>query len=121
MASPAKRRRPATICAVSNGIEPFSGLNDMMSKLAERERTSNAPHMTPGIQHHALPSQSLSRPPSNVTLKPVIPPIQLDEMTPPPVPPKPIVIRADQMYDQIAQPQNRWQFTPVQQRRQSMW
>jgi hypothetical protein len=121
VSSPAKRRRPATICAVSNGTEPFPGLNDMMAKLANREKTSNAPHMTPGIQHHALPSQSLSRPPSNATLKPVIPAMMFDETPPPPVPPKPIVIRADQMYDQLPQQQNKWQFTPVQQRRQSMW
>lgn len=91
-----------------------------MSKLADREKTSNAPHMTPGIQHHALPSQYLSRPPSDATLKPVLPTTTLEDM-PPPVPPKPIVIRADQMYDQTPQQQNKWQFTPVQQRRQSMW
>lgn len=116
IASPAKRRRPATICAVSEGKEPYPGLNDMMSKLADREK-KNAPHMTPGIQHHALPSQSsVSRPPSHTVLRPILP--DLEDDNPPPVPPKPIVIRADQIFDSN---QQQWQFTPVQQRRQTMW
>lgn len=114
MASPAKRRRPATICAVSEGKEPFPGLNEMMSKLAEREKTSNAPPMTPGIQHHnAGPKalqQPLSRPPSNATSKPVVSPIDAVEDTlPPPVPPKPIVIRADQIYSDNQQWQHQSQ------------
>lgn len=117
IASPAKRRRPATICAVSEGKEPFPGLNEMMSKLTDREK--NAPHMTPGIQqHHILSQSSATRPPVNVSLKPVIPEREELEDTPPPVPPKPLVIRSDQMFDLN---QQHWQFTPVQQRRQSMW
>lgn len=107
MASPAKRRRPATICAVSEGKEPFPGLNEMMSKLAEREKTSNAPPMTPGIQHH---NAGLSRPASNATLKPVVSPVEAVEDTlPPPVPPKPIVIRADQIYNDNQQWQHQSQ------------
>lgn len=135
--SPAKRRRPATICAVSEGKEPFPGLNEMMSKLAERERTSDVSNITPGIQHHPLPTQtSASRPPSNATLRPVIPEREIminhhhnttnnatlttttKDENPPPVPPKPIVIRADQMLNSNSQ---QWQFTPVQQRRQTLW
>ncbi|KAI9263577.1 kinase-like domain-containing protein [Helicostylum pulchrum] len=116
LASPAKRRRPATICAVSEGKEPFPGLNEMMSKLADREK--NAPHMTPGIQHHAVSQSSATRHPTNTNLKPVIPDKEGLDDSPPPVPPKPIVIRSDQMLDLN---QQRWQFTPVQQRRQSMW
>ncbi|KAG2229922.1 hypothetical protein INT48_008303 [Thamnidium elegans] len=116
LASPAKRRRPATICAVSEGKEPFPGLNEMMSKLADREK--NAPHMTPGIQHHTVSQSSATKPPPNITLKPVIPDKEELDDSPPPVPPKPIVIRSDQMFDLN---QQRWQFTPVQQRRQSMW
>lgn len=134
--SPAKRRRPATICAVSEGKEPFPGLNEMMSKLAEREKTSDVSNITPGIQHHPLPTQtSVSRPPSNATLRPVIPEREITinhhhsttnnttlttikDENPPPVPPKPIVIRADQMLDSNSQ---QWQFTPVQQRRQTLW
>lgn len=137
MTSPAKRRRPATICAVSEGKEPFPGLNEMMSKLAERERTSDVSNVTPGIQHHPLPTQtSASRPPSNATLRPVIPEREITinhhhnttnnatltttmkDENPPPVPPKPIVIRADQMLNSNSQ---QWQFTPVQQRRQTLW
>lgn len=112
MTSPAKRRRPATICAVSEGKEPFPGLNEMMSKLAEREKTSNAPQMTPGIQHH---STAISRPhPNNATMKPVVSVVEVDNTLPPPVPPKPIVIRADQIYNDHQQ----WQFTPPPPQRQ---
>ncbi|KAL9556857.1 hypothetical protein MBANPS3_001679 [Mucor bainieri] len=109
VASPAKRRRPATICAVSEGKEPFPGLNEMMSKLAEREKTSNAPPMTPGIQHHnaAAPKalqQPPSRPTSTATLKSAVPPVEaVQDTLPPPVPPKPIVIRADQIYSEHQQ------------------
>jgi hypothetical protein len=135
VSSPAKRRRPATICAVSEGKEPFPGLNEMMSKLAEREKISD---VSPGIQHHTLPTQSsISRPSSsNATLRPIIAEKKApnhhtttmnttvtrnNEDSPPPVPPKPIVIRADQMFDTQQQQQQQWQFTPVQQRRQTMW
>ncbi|KAI8049145.1 kinase-like domain-containing protein [Gilbertella persicaria] len=112
VSSPAKRRRPATICAVSQGKEPFPGLNEMMAKLAEREKISNAPQIVPGIQPQRLTSPSSS----DATLKPTISSSEYDDSPPPPVPPKPIIIRADQV-----QPQNQWQFTPVQQRRQSLW
>jgi hypothetical protein len=153
VASPAKRRRPATICAVSDGgKEPFPGLNEMMSKLADREKMTTTP---PGIQPHHH-QQALSRP--NSTLWPIITPAQqrennithgpnnntfntglattfntaidiVNDDNPPPVPPKPIVIRSDQMFDPtLSTPPpppppsiQRWQFTPVQQRRQSMW
>ena len=114
MTSPAKRRRPATICAVSEGKEPFPGLNEMMSKLAEREKTSNAPQMTPGIQHH---NAATSRPHPNLAImKPVISEVA-DDTLPPPVPPKPIVIRADQLYNDHQQ----WQFTPPPQQQQQRW
>lgn len=166
MASPAKRRRPATICAVSDGgKEAFPGLNEMMSKLADREKMTITP---PGIQPHPhshqqlpqqLQQQSLSRP--NSTLRPIIIPCHspqqpqqqqlqepvtatptdvisntttfntaidtmMQEDNPPPVPPKPIVIRADQVFDPtLSTPPppsiQHWQFTPVQQRRQTMW
>lgn len=113
VASPAKRRRPATICAVSEGKEPFPGLNEMMSKLAERENTSNTPPTKPGIQHHNAAPKPLSRPTSNATLKPVVPPVEaMEDTLPPPVPPKPIVIRADQIYNEHPQWQQQHQSQP---------
>ncbi|KAI8972483.1 kinase-like domain-containing protein [Pilobolus umbonatus] len=112
VSSPAKRRRrPATICAVSSDKkEPFPGLNEMMVKLAEKEKTSS--HPSPGIQQHH-PSQVLSRVPIN-RLRPIIPPTEPLNDEPPPLPPKPIIIRTS--FD--IQP---WPSTPVQQRRQTMW
>ncbi|CAO3596498.1 unnamed protein product [Absidia cylindrospora] len=53
VSSPAKRRRPATICAVlPSGKEPFKGLNEMMLKLAEQENTAPT-SPPPGIQHNS--------------------------------------------------------------------
>lgn len=97
MSSPAKRRRPATICAVSEGKEPFPGINEIISKLAEREKPTDT--TKPGIQH------------------PIIHATTAKDETPPPVPPKPIVIRADQIFDS----QNQWQFSPIQPRRKNIW
>ncbi|CEP19895.1 hypothetical protein [Parasitella parasitica] len=117
VSSPVKRRRPATICAVSEGKESFPGLNAMMSKLAEREKTLNAPRTTPGILHHdAAPNpslQSICKPSSNA-IKPAISTVLVEDSSPPPVPPKPIVIRADQIYNDHQQ----WQLTSQQQQQQ---
>lgn len=119
--SPAKRRRrPVTICSFSNGKEPLPGLKNMMSKLAQQDKL--VPPMSPGIQHHTTPTQPLSRLPSNTPLRPVTPDITL-AVPPPPVPPKPNVVRTDQMYDDYQQ-KNPWQAVPNNNnnsQRQAMW
>lgn len=124
--SPAKRRRrPITICAFSNGKESLPGLKDMMSRLAQQDKL--VPPMSPGIQHHTTPTQPLSRLPSNTPLRPVTPDKDGESFThttlsiPPPVPPKPNVIRTDQLFDDHHQ-KSPWQFVPNNLRhQQTMW
>ncbi|SAL98954.1 hypothetical protein [Absidia glauca] len=102
--SPAKRRRPATICAVvPSGKEAFSGLNEMMLKLAEHENTTTITSPPPGIQHNSdpsTPSVNNSNNGNTSILKPVwnekdVDPISSMHDSPPPLPPKPKIVRAD--------------------------
>ncbi|KAG0172611.1 hypothetical protein DFQ28_010187 [Apophysomyces sp. BC1034] len=104
-ASPTKRRRPATICAGTSSKEHFPGLNEMILKIAEQEKTS-AGVLSPGIQRHSIQPQSK---PSNSTLSP------LKESTPPPVPPKPFFMRADAVCNE-SNGQNQPPGTPKQPR-----
>ncbi|KAI9487825.1 MAG: kinase-like domain-containing protein [Benjaminiella poitrasii] len=114
--SPAKRRRPATICAVPARKELYPGLDSMMSKLVECDKTPKSPQLTPGIQHRASPSPLLSHNPRDTTLNSVVSPMDIDDL-PPPLPPKSDTIRSDQATDI----QNQWTFTPIIQRRRSLW
>ncbi|KAI8367876.1 kinase-like domain-containing protein [Choanephora cucurbitarum] len=111
VSSPAKRRRPATICAVPQGKEIFPGLNDIISKIPGQEIFPVSPQMTNGIHQPRL----LTPPLSQSILQPQFS-SSLQEDQPPPVPPKPIVIRTDQI-----KPQNQWSFTPVQNRKYNLW
>ncbi|KAI8878199.1 Pkinase-domain-containing protein [Backusella circina FSU 941] len=92
--SPAKRRRPATICAVPGNKEPIPGLNDMEFKI--NEKVPNTPQVTNRKQpffHHKQVNYS--------------PP-------PPPLPPKPKIVRANPVLPL-------WQ-SPVQKRKQQpLW
>lgn len=102
LASPAKRRRPATICVAPNKA-PLPGLDDMMHKIAEKEEqsTSFAAAMSPGPQRHSLQPQQFPRHNSPSHLQPIRTEEKdaPEEDTPPPVPPKPIVIRGDLGYE----------------------
>ncbi|KAF7722438.1 hypothetical protein EC973_003140 [Apophysomyces ossiformis] len=83
-ASPTKKRRPASICVGTSSKEQFPGLNEMILKIAEQEKTS-AGNISPGIQRHSVQPRSK---PDCSTLHP------LKENAPPPVPPKPLFMRA---------------------------
>ncbi|KAI8138547.1 kinase-like domain-containing protein [Fennellomyces sp. T-0311] len=121
--SPAKRRRPATICGVasSNGIGsksgPLPGIDDMMHKIAAKEKKPSQTSLFKRTDSPQTPLQA-DRNVGDVDL-------------PPPVPPKPIVIRADLIYNQaraeasasLKSPRTpqQWPYTPVQQQRNETW
>ncbi|KAI9497592.1 kinase-like domain-containing protein [Zychaea mexicana] len=127
--SPAKRRRPATICGVasSSGISskgvPLPGIDDMMHKIAAKKDIAKDKPTQPNpkqvVNIPGTPPQTSSD--RNVG----------DVDLPPPVPPKPIVIRADLIYNQaraeasasLKSPRaaRKWPYTPVQQQRHDMW
>ncbi|KAI9275312.1 kinase-like domain-containing protein [Sporodiniella umbellata] len=91
VASPAKRRRrPVTICAFPNGKEPLPGFKNMMSKLAQQDKS-----LSPSTQRRA--PQPLARLTTSRTPERGIP--VSPSPPPPPVPPKPNVVRMDHMYD----------------------
>ncbi|KAI8100107.1 kinase-like domain-containing protein, partial [Halteromyces radiatus] len=96
VSSPAKRRRPATICAVApSSKEPFTGLNEMMLKIAEQENTiPGSP--PPGIQHNSDQPHSDNNQ-TKASLQPILPDKEEETQndSPPPLPPKPKIIRAD--------------------------
>ncbi|KAG2224243.1 hypothetical protein INT45_000274 [Circinella minor] len=127
--SPAKRRRPATICGVAsgNGVsnskeEPLPGIDDMMHKLVAENtgkiKDNNNSKSSQIDIKRVDSSMSTSQGPSDRNVG--------DVDLPPPVPPKPIVIRADLIYNQaraeasasLKSPRapQRWPYTPVQQR-----
>ena len=131
--SPAKRRRPATICGVAsvNGIssskgEPLPGIDDMMHKLVAENAGNIKENNNSKLSHINIKRvdspMTTSQGPSDRNVG--------DVDLPPPVPPKPIVIRADLIYNQaraeasasLKSPRTpqRWPYTPVQQR-QDMW
>ncbi|KAI8376998.1 kinase-like domain-containing protein [Blakeslea trispora] len=111
ISSPAKRRRPATICAVPQEKEIFPGLSDMISKFPRQDMFPASSQMA----NEAHQQRLLTPPPSQSILQPQFS-LRLQEDQPPPVPPKPIVIRTDQIM-----PQNQWSFTPVQNRKYNLW
>jgi hypothetical protein len=124
VSSPAKRRRPATICAIPERKAPFPGLNEMMAKMAENENARNVPQMSPKVPpqsprfqpsvqlSHDSPIQPLGsiKAKYNNTAKTgkeaVSPP-------PPPVPPKPKIIRTGHPFTPQSKPKNPWHFVPI--------
>ncbi|ORY96938.1 hypothetical protein BCR43DRAFT_474942 [Syncephalastrum racemosum] len=89
-----RRRRPATICAVASSTkDAMPGLDGMLKKITDQTRKANI--MSPAIQHHTMQTQQQSK--QGISrLEPVASETGSPDAVPPPVPPKPIVIRADQ-------------------------
>ncbi|KAL0077032.1 kinase-like domain-containing protein [Phycomyces blakesleeanus] len=137
-ASPAKRRRrPATICAVASSKEPLHGLNDMIMKISELEKTSTVESMLPDIQRHPtqqkhVGSSSCQKSPIGSYLsasseKEEVVDEDGDTDMPPPVPPKSNGSRPEFKYNNPRmepiqgsgpKPTRVWPYTPVQPQRQ---
>ncbi|KAI8880668.1 Pkinase-domain-containing protein [Backusella circina FSU 941] len=119
--SPAKRRRPATICAVPERKAPFAGLNEMMAKMAETENARNVPHMSPKVPPHSprlQPSTRLSHdspilPLGSIKAKCNTGKSEKEDVSPPPVPPKPKIIRTGHPFTPQSKPKNPWHFVPI--------
>ncbi|KAI7901758.1 kinase-like domain-containing protein [Cokeromyces recurvatus] len=116
VSSPAKRRRPATICAVPNGKEIFLGLDHIMSNLGEQDKTPKSNQMAFNIHHKVSPPLALSQDSNSRALNSAASPMDIDDI-PLPVRPKSVTIRTEK----VPNTQNQWTFSPVIQRRRNIW
>ncbi|CAM0142436.1 unnamed protein product [Umbelopsis sp. WA50703] len=101
-ATPAKRRRPVTICALGANKDSMPAIASVISSTSQHSvqsktgssvsimDTNKAYPMPIPIKQEDIPDVPVDRNDINMDL-------------PPPVPPKPIIIRADLIYDQIRQ------------------
>ncbi|KAI8388541.1 kinase-like domain-containing protein [Radiomyces spectabilis] len=97
LTSPAKRRRPATICGVASGKDSLPSIDGMMLHLAEKERKT--PRVMQQVSEIQCSSQANLRDchqrDQNASTETDDPMDGLSAIPPPPLPPKPRVIRAD--------------------------
>ncbi|KAI8968159.1 kinase-like domain-containing protein [Mycotypha africana] len=109
--SPSKRRRrPATVCVVSDKSSPLSGLDHMVSKLTTSNDASNNFTVIPEQQAYTYQTPNVNEQmPTQAAPYTTRPHLGYDEAVPP-LPLKPLVV-----------PVHPWLRTPNQPRRRNLW